>query len=113
MDIMKEKLIIMRRKSILALIVFLMVFGVGVILAVRSNLMTSSDDIETVQEQYESQLMSLPGVVGVGIGDCNGKPCLKVFVEEKTPQLEGQIPTQLEGFEVDIEVTGPFEILPK
>ncbi len=75
--------------------------------------MTSSDDIMAVQEQYESQLMSIPGVVGVGIGECEGQPCLKVLVEEESPELERQIPKQLEGFKVDIEVTGALKTQPK
>jgi len=57
--------------------------------------------------------MSLLGVVGTGIGDCEGKPCIKVYVKERTPDLERQVPKQLEGFEVDIEVTGPIETLSK
>ncbi len=88
-------------------------FGLGVILAGCGNLMTSSDDIMAVQEQYESQLMSIPGVVGVGIGECEGQPCLKVLVEEESPELERQIPKQLEGFKVDIEVTGALKTQPK
>jgi hypothetical protein len=57
--------------------------------------------------------MNLRGVVGVGVGECDRQPCLKVFVEERTPELEDQIPEQIEGFKVDIEVSGPVEILPK
>lgn len=89
------------------------VFGVGIILVGCTNFTNSSGDIRAIQEKYEDQLMSVPGVVGVGIGECDGEPCLKVFVEEKTPDLEGQIPVQLEGFTVEIEVTGPVHIQPK
>lgn len=68
-----------------------------------------SKDIETVRKQYESQLMSISGVIGVGIGECEKQVCLKIWVKERTPELEKQIPTQLEGFKVDIEVSGPIE----
>ena len=72
----------------------------------------SSTEIEAVLDQHRDELMRLPGVVGVGIGGCDGQSCLKVLVEERTPELESQIPEQLEGFKVDIEVTGRFDILP-
>mgnify|MGYP006990010526 CR=1 FL=1 len=57
--------------------------------------------------------MSLPGVVGVGIGECEGKPCLKVLVERKTPELERQIPSELEGFKVELEESGPLQTQPR
>ncbi len=88
----------------------LMAFGMGLFLAGCGSRSTLSDDIVTVQERYEPELMSLPGVVGVGIGECDGQPCLKVFVMQKTPALESQIPAQLEGFKVEIEAVGSFNI---
>lgn len=66
--------------------------------------------IEDVKVRYESSLMNTPGVVGVGIGECGSKPCIKVFLEKETPESKN-IPKQLEGFKVDAEVTGPFRAL--
>jgi hypothetical protein len=86
----------------------LIIFGVG-----YGCFMTSSNDIAAIKERHESWLMSLPGVVGVGIGNCEEKPCIKVYVKEKTPELERQVPKQLEGFEVNVEMTGPIEIRSK
>jgi hypothetical protein len=74
-------------------------------------LTTSATDIAVIKERHESWLMSLPSVVGTGVGDCQGKPCIKVYVKERTPELQTQVPKQLEGFEVDVEVTGPIETL--
>lgn len=67
------------------------------------------DTIEAVQAHYEEKLMNIPGVVGIGIGLCNEQPCLKVMVEQQTPELEAKIPNKLEGFPVEIEVTGMFD----
>ncbi len=50
--------------------------------------------------------MSIHGVVGTGIGACEGKPCIRIFVAKKTPELLQKIPSKLEGFVVDVQETG-------
>jgi hypothetical protein len=90
----------------------LILLSMVTILAGCSDSMTSFDETVSIQDQYESQIMSLPGVVGVGIGECDREPCLKVFVTEITSELENQIPQELDGVKVDIVVTGPIEALP-
>ena len=62
--------------------------------------------IEAVLKEYTDRLMSLPGVVGTAEGRCSGKPCIKVYVLETTPELRRQIPSDIEGFPVVIEETG-------
>ncbi len=85
---------------------------VGIVVGCSSPI-RSSDAIAEVKERQESKLMSIPGVVGVGIGECEGKSCIKVYVKQKTPEQERQIPQQVEGFKVDIEATGPIEAQPR
>ena len=87
--------------------------SVVVIVMGCSSPMRSSDDIAVVKERQESKLMSIPGVAGVGIGECEAKPCLKVYVTQQTVELERQIPQQVEGYKVDIEATGPIEAQPR
>ena len=67
---------------------------------------TSELRIEDVKDRHEAKLMGTEGVVGVGIGECEGTPCIKVFVIEKTPEVEAMIPKEIEGFKVDIEESG-------
>ncbi len=69
--------------------------------------------IEEVLKEHTEELMSIPGVVGIGQGLCNNKPCIKVFVIERTPELEQEIPKSLEGYPVMIEETGEIRALPK
>lgn len=69
----------------------------------------SSDSIMAVKERHEAWLLSLPGVVGVGVGDCDGQPCVKVYSDERTPELERRIPKQLDGFKTDVQMSGPIE----
>ncbi|MGQ3686083.1 MAG: hypothetical protein ACUBOA_13915 [Candidatus Loosdrechtia sp.] len=66
--------------------------------------------IEAVKMKHEEQLMRLPNVTGVGIGEKAGKTVIKVFVTHKVPEsaLRPQeiIPKSLEGYETDVEETG-------
>jgi phosphoenolpyruvate synthase/pyruvate phosphate dikinase len=67
-------------------------------------------NLETVKKKYEEQLMKLPNVMGVSIGEKGGKKVIKVFVTRKLPaaslRSEEIIPETLEGFEVDVEEIG-------
>jgi hypothetical protein len=69
--------------------------------------------IEVVLKEHTDELMALPGVVGTAQSLCDDKPCIKVYVDELTPELKGKIPKKIEGYAVDIEVTGEIRALPK
>jgi hypothetical protein len=89
------------------------IFGVWLVLTGYADFKASFDNIEAVKKRHEAWLMSLPNVVGVGIGKCDAESCIKLYVEQKTPELERRIPEQLEGFKIDIEESGPFHIQPR
>ena len=63
-----------------------------------------------VHKRHAASLMSIPSVKLVGIGDREGEPTIKVLVEEGTPELERQIPEQIEGIKVEVERTDPINI---
>ncbi len=67
--------------------------------------------VESVLEEHTEGLMSLDGVVGVGVGEQRGQPCIKVFVVKKTPSLLEQIPSELDGYPVATQETGEFQAL--
>jgi len=69
--------------------------------------------IEQAKERRETELMAIDGVVGVGIGECEGEPCVKVLLENESSDLKQRIPTQLDGYTVDTEVVGSLEALPE
>jgi len=73
----------------------------------------AEETIKEVLKKHTKDLMSMPGVVGTGQGLCEGKPCIKIFVIEKTPDLDQKIPKTLDGYPVVIEETGEFKALPK
>jgi hypothetical protein len=66
--------------------------------------------VESVKIRYEEQLMRLPNVTGVGIGQKAGKEVIVVFVTHKVPEsaLQPQeiVPKMLEGYETDVEEIG-------
>jgi hypothetical protein len=66
----------------------------------------NATEITAVLGRHTDDLMALPGVVGVGEALCDGTPCILVLVVERTPELEERMPRQLEGFLVEIKVTG-------
>ena len=67
--------------------------------------------LSVVLEEYSQAIMSLPGVVGVGEGECAGTPCIKIYVVQKTPDLLDQIPATLDGYTVLIEESGEIRPL--
>ena len=64
--------------------------------------------IADVLVDQTDRLMSIPGVVGVALGRCDGRPCIKVFVEKKIAEMLREIPSALDGYPVSIEDTGEF-----
>jgi hypothetical protein len=67
--------------------------------------------VKDVLERHSRDIMSIPGVVGTAEGKCGGKPCIKVYVEKKTPELASRIPARIEGYPVEIEETGKLKAL--
>ena len=66
--------------------------------------------LDAVRHRHEHELIGLPNVTGVGIGERGGKEVLKVFVTRKVPASELRpnevVPAELEGWEVDVEEIG-------
>lgn len=63
----------------------------------------------SVQERHTPQLLSLPGVVGTGVGiDDEGRTTVKIFVTSS--EMEA-IPPALEGIPVEAKITSEFRAL--
>ena len=62
--------------------------------------------IEEVLSEHTGNLMGLPGVVGTAQGECSGRPCIHVYVLEKTPDLLKKIPEKIDGYAVAVYATG-------
>lgn len=68
--------------------------------------------IREVRDDHAPTWMELPEVVGVGIGECEGEPCIRVHVTAASPEVEEAIPDSIEGHPVRTEVTEPFRPRP-
>ena len=71
----------------------------------------SKNNISVVLKKNVDKLMAVPGVVGVAEGECEGKPCIKVFVVERNCELLSQIPSNIEGYPLKVEESGKFHAL--
>ncbi len=67
--------------------------------------------LRAVLARHAQTLAALPGVVGVAEGEADGRPCITVYVVEKTPGVERQIPTELEGWPVVVRESGEFRAI--
>jgi hypothetical protein len=68
--------------------------------------------VTEVLARHTPELMTLSGVVGTYEGECDGTPCIKVMVARRDADLERRIPKTLEGYRVEIDVTGEIRALP-
>ncbi len=72
--------------------------------------MKSLDEIKTIQRDIEEELLSWPGVTGVGLGykqvgcKITDELAIRVYVQEKGNQAEGcrEIPSQIQGVVTDV-----------
>lgn len=64
--------------------------------------------IEEVLRDSTRTWMAIPGVVGTGIGECEGAPCIRVMVARRTPEILERLPEEVEGYRIDVIETGPF-----
>jgi len=81
--------------------------GMSLLMAFSSGSTPASNDITEVMKQYEASIMDIPGVTIMGQGTCDGEPCIKIWVDAITPELEEQVPQQIGGYKVELEAGGP------
>lgn len=80
--------------------------GLSIVQAMGSeNDMKGTLAVDAVKSHAE-QLMKLPGVVAVGVGLCDTQPCVKVFAAASSPELLAQLPKEIDGVIVALEISG-------
>lgn len=75
--------------------------------------MVSETKAMQVKQRYSAQLLSQPGITGVGIekGD-DGEFVLAIHVDGSNPDIASQLPKQLDGLPVKIVKSGPYRAFP-
>jgi hypothetical protein len=68
-------------------------------------------NIKDVLKKHTPDLMEIPGVSGVAIGESNGNMCIRVFVANSNSECLKQIPNKLEGYPVLVDESGAFRAL--
>lgn len=75
----------------------------------REETKTMQRDINAVKDAHAPEIMTLPGVVGIYVGEMPDRtPCIVIMVARKTRMLERTLPAVLEGYRVRIEESGPI-----
>ncbi len=70
-----------------------------------------ANPIDRVLDAHRARLLSLPGVVGVARAQSQGRPCIQVYVSDRSPDLVDRVPATLEGYPVRIQESGEFQAL--
>jgi len=69
----------------------------------------TDQSLSLVIARNAEKLMGIPGVVGVYEGETAGKPVLRVMVLSRADSTVQRIPKTLEGYDVEVEVSGPIK----
>lgn len=67
--------------------------------------------IQEVMGEYGNRWMVRPEVTGMGIGRCDGEPCIVVYLARRLPEDAEPLPTEVEGYTVRTEVVG--QVVPR
>jgi len=69
-------------------------------------------DINIVLKDHAQKIIAIPEVVGLYVGELTlNKPCVRIMVIKKTKKIIAKIPTDLEGWPVQIDETGEITAL--
>jgi len=67
--------------------------------------------LDEVLARHTHALLAIPGVIGTGEGEEDGRPVFLVLVDRATPELRARLPASLEGYPVVIRETGKVKAL--
>jgi hypothetical protein len=71
--------------------------------------MATEDKIRDVKSRHSAELLSLPGVSGVGVAKGkSGDLVITLHLDAEDPDREALLPKEIEGVPVEIVHSGPF-----
>lgn len=65
-----------------------------------------ASNFKMILEEAQQEWMDLEGVQAVGEGKKNGKPCIDVFISDKSGEIERTIPSVYKSVPVTIRESG-------
>ena len=78
--------------GLLSLVPALSACGTAAEIVPREEAPMPEKTIQQVLTEHSGSLMALPGVVGVGQGECSGKPCIRVLASKKLRSFSNLCP---------------------
>jgi hypothetical protein len=74
--------------------------------------MRSEEEVRRIKRRHAPQLLSQPGVCGVGVEkDDRGEYVLVIHLDTNDPDARRRLPKQIEGYPVKFVQSGPFRKL--
>ncbi|MFN3586445.1 MAG: hypothetical protein ACK4UT_02980 [Moraxellaceae bacterium] len=61
------------------------------------------DALDNARSELDTQLAETAGVISVSAGDCAGKPCLTVFVEDLEADSAKALPREFKNYPVEVK----------
>jgi hypothetical protein len=88
-------------------VVVLLLIGFGILSKEHDAMNENTQSIESLQIQYQDELMRIDGVVAVSIGLCaDGTRCLKIGASRPVDEVRAALPALLERPDVEVEHIG-------
>ena len=75
----------------------------------RGRRAVPASSIEDAQKALTDSLMSQSGIAGTAITECDGTPCLKVYVVHATQEAMARIPKTFQGYQVTVQEAGEIK----
>ena len=94
-------------------LVYLVIFTFGILsLIISCEDRTMSPTIQEVKDKHVNRILSLPGVVSVGVGrNPDGEPAIIVGLDSTSMDTARQLPKVLDGYPVIVQIIGTIEAL--
>ncbi len=87
--------------------VLVLVFGFGLFSKEQDVMNENTQSIESLQAQYQDELMKIDGVVAISIGLCpDGTRCLKIGTSRPVDEVREALPSSLDRPDVEVEHIG-------
>lgn len=67
---------------------------------------TGRPSIRQVMDRHREDWMARPEVTGMGIGRCEGEPCIVLYLIRESEEAERALPDSVGSYPVRLEVTG-------